>query len=116
VRKLTFIFVLLLVSLSTFAEDAPLDNTYWEKDEEKKTIDLFMKIALITYTDPRAVFLSRYVICEKDGTYFHVSRSLLDKEMVISAGNGIKLLLPYNKGQCYDPAGILKLKWPEEIL
>ena len=102
-RKLTCIFVLLLVSLSTFAEEA--------EDEDK--IDLFMRIDLITYTDPRAVILSRYVICEKDGTYFHVPRSLLDKKIVISAGNGIQLLLPYNKGQCYST---LKTKWPEEIL
>ena len=99
-RKLAFIFALLLVSLSTFAED-----------EEK--VDLTMKIDLITYTDPRAVILSRYVICEKDGTYFHVPRSMLDKEEIITASNGIKLLLPYNKGQCYGPT---KVKWPEEIL
>ncbi len=97
-RKLTFIFVLLLVSLSTFAEEK---------------IDLHIKIELITYTNPKAVFLSRYVICEKDGTYFHVSRSLLDKKTIITAGNGIQLLLPYNKGQCYSTA---KTKWPEEIL
>ena len=84
------------------------------EDEERKIVDLLhMEIELITYTDPRAVFLSRYVICEKDGTYFHVSRSLLDKKMIITAGNGIQLLLPYNKGQCYST---LKTKWPEEIL
>ena len=96
-RKFTCIFVLLLVSLSTFAED-----------EEETTVDLSMRIELITYTDPRAVFLSTYVICEKDGTYFHVSRSLLDKKKIIKAPNGIKLFLPYNKGQCYDPVGILR--------
>jgi hypothetical protein len=42
------------------------------------------------------------VLCEVDGTYFHISRSLLGKDITIRATNGTKLVLPWQAGECEE--------------
>lgn len=42
------------------------------------------------------------VICEIDGNYFTVPRSMLNKKVTITAANGTKIWFPWQKDQCYD--------------
>lgn len=55
-----------------------------------------IRLTTPTYVKPE----SYNVLCEIDGTYFHIPRSWLTKEIVITAPNGIKLGLPWQAGQC----------------
>lgn len=58
----------------------------------------------IKLVGPRVV--SATVMCEVDGTYFHISRTLLDKDITITARNGMKLVLPWQAGECEEHTAI----------